>query len=344
MFLSVTYCLFPFIIADYAFYITNIIFGMLFTLEFNRILELLDVKEKKHRFIFLMIISNGMLIFQLFYLNQFKYIIGVIILFVLRREIQYRAENIERDLKFYLINYSFFVFAVGIFPLLIFYLLIYIFQDIKFINIFQKDNIKKYVIVILMFIGQNFLFFIFPSYFKGIILLFIDPPYGRNEGIYYLREWLVIRNLTLLSIITSIIIAIISTVLIINNNLKMEQKFSYLSFACIYLSTFGQRIFLILLPLAILLFISFLNQDRYDLDFIKANRILIIGLLSIVAIYFDSPLSVYYEFFPILISTHFIFLLYLRRIVFICILGGSLLILYFKSPNYPKKKEDPISI
>ena len=86
MFLSITFSLLPFNIANYSFYIMNIFLGMLFTLEFNRILVLMDVKEKMHRFLFLMIISNGMIIFQLFFLNQFKYIIGVIILFVLKRQ------------------------------------------------------------------------------------------------------------------------------------------------------------------------------------------------------------------------------------------------------------------
>jgi hypothetical protein len=66
---AISISLLPYRIAYLVWYILHYIFAVLFVLEFNKILKLLGVKEKFHRFLFLIIISNGFLIFLQFYLN-----------------------------------------------------------------------------------------------------------------------------------------------------------------------------------------------------------------------------------------------------------------------------------
>ena len=94
------------------------------------------------RFLFLIAISNGYVIYLLFLFNQTKYIIGFLFLFVLRREIQFRIENIKKDIKFYLINYGLFLLAASAAPYFFPLFLIYLFHDISKDELFKKENIK----------------------------------------------------------------------------------------------------------------------------------------------------------------------------------------------------------
>jgi len=138
MLFAISFSLMPLAIGYFILFTINIIAGVLFVREFNKVLTLLDVKRKLHRFLFLIITSNGFIILNIFLQNQPKLIVALIFFFILRREIQCRKEEIEKDLKYHLINYGLFVFAVGIAPYFIFLLLIYIFHDIKFKDLFKK--------------------------------------------------------------------------------------------------------------------------------------------------------------------------------------------------------------
>jgi len=178
LFFGITFSLFPFFIAQYIFYFTTIILGLLFIREYDEIIKLIGIEIKIHRFIFLMIISNGWFIYVQILFGQFKYIVGVILFFIIRRELQYRREEKEKDLKFYLVNYNLFAFMIAIFIPFIFLFFIYIFQEIHIADVFKKENIRKYSMILLIFAIQNFLFFIYPSYFFDIL-----PLYNRHNTV-----------------------------------------------------------------------------------------------------------------------------------------------------------------
>ena len=329
IFSAITISLVPYSFAYYGFYIINIILGMLFAREYNKILILMGVKEKIYRFLFLMIISNGMIVYGIFFQNAFKYLIGLIIFFVIRREIQNRNE--EKDYKYYFVNYGLFTFAVGLFPPFIFFLLIYVLIDIRPVDIFKSENLKKYAIVILMFAAQNFLFFIYPSYFFDFSSGYEGHNITRSYfPLFYLREWVVLNNYNFIYYISTIYMAIIALILILNNKILIEEKFAYFSFAWIIFSTYAGRSLLILFPFALLLFIPFLNQDDKRIKFFKKNKIILIGLLSVVGIYFMLPDFTIIKYYPIFQKFPFLIFLYLRWIILLCIFISTLLILYLK--------------
>ncbi|GAJ25038.1 unnamed protein product, partial [marine sediment metagenome] len=188
LFFAIIAFLFPISIGQYVFFSIILIFAIFMTIEYNKILILMEVNKKIHRFIFLIIISNGFIVYRQFVLGQFKFIMGFLLVYVIRRELQVRKQDKEKNLKFYVINYGLLLIVVAIFPFFVLLLLIYIFQDINIKNLLNKRNLQKYCIVILMFAAQNFLFFIYPSYIFSFLNLFLQ--HSSTEGValpqYYL--------------------------------------------------------------------------------------------------------------------------------------------------------------
>ena len=143
-FFAISIALYPFSIAYKIFLIFNYVCALLVLKEYDKVLVMMDVKQKIQRFTFLMIISNGIYVYDQFFANQTKYLLFLLLIFILRREIQYNMQEKIKDLKFYLINYGLFILVIGMAPYFIFIFLIYIFQDIRIKELFDKVNIKKY--------------------------------------------------------------------------------------------------------------------------------------------------------------------------------------------------------
>ena len=169
----------------------------------------MDVKKQMHRFIFLIIISNGYFIYTQFKFCQFKYLILIIFLVIIRREIQYRKEGKEKDLKYYIINYAILIYAIGVAPYFIFLVFIYLFHDIGFYELTEKVNIQKYCIILILFILENFLFVLYPSLIFEFLKSFYHPTIGRNllrmlyiEGLFDASE----RQMTILIYVFNIIL------------------------------------------------------------------------------------------------------------------------------------------
>jgi len=343
VFLSITFSLIPNkSISNHCFHIFILFLAILSVIEYNKILFLMGLDKKKHRFLFLMIVSNGMIIYNVFYLIQYKHILGLVMLFIIRREIQYRQDDRIKSLKFYLLHYGLFAFAVGTFPPSIFILLIYIFHDIPIRDLFRLDSIKKYSIVIFMFLIQNFLFFIYPSLIFDFLGGFNKHNTTQRSYIplFYLREWKGLYSTEsnqIIFMISVIYISIITIILILNKNLLLEERYAYFAFACIIFFTYAQRMFVMLLPLAILVYISFLKQKDKTIDLIKENKIITIGLLSIVGIYFMLPDFTIYKYFPVFQKPPLVILMYARYIVLLIGYVGSVLILHLKKYNFKEK-------
>ena len=89
--------------------------------------------------------------------------VGAILLFILRREIQYKKEERAKDFKYKFITYFLLGMIVSMVPYFIFLLLIFMFHDIPRGELLEKENLKTYGLVTLIFLAQNFLFFIYPG-------------------------------------------------------------------------------------------------------------------------------------------------------------------------------------
>ena len=327
--------LFPLNIAYSIFFIINYILGVLSIREFNKILIFMNVKESIHRFLFLLIISNGYFIYRQFQTNQTKYIILVIFLFIIRRELQFNIYQLEKDLKYFLINYNLFIFALAVAPNFLFLLLIIIFLDIPRNELFKKENLKKYSIVFLVFIIQNFLFIIFPNLIFDFIDGFNRPSeFHDNVELLYLRGWLDIsaRNVRYLLISSIIILFLISLILSFNNKLQIEEKFGYYALAYLFIGVHGssRKLPIVLLPLILILFVPYLNQDLKGIEFIKRNSILLIGLLSITLISFLSYYNVLYDMNPNYQESPLVILDNLKYIIVFTTMMISLIFLKYK--------------
>ncbi|MFX0138672.1 MAG: hypothetical protein ACFFDN_33830, partial [Candidatus Hodarchaeota archaeon] len=266
--MAISISLFPYNIAYFIWYGLNYIFAALLVIEFNKILKLLSIKEKIHRFLFLMVISNGFLILIQFALNQTKFFVCAILLFILRREIQYKKEEKEKDFKYKFITYFLFVMIVGMVPYFLFLLLIFIFHDIPFSEVFEKENLKTYGLVALIFIAQNFLFIIYPRLiFDYYFIIFrYYQNYQISLAFYYLtfiHKIFIIPN-TVKIIISLILLTILYEIigfLLITKKLTIQEKFSYFAISFIFLNSIAFKTLIVLFPLTLLLFIPFFHQD-----------------------------------------------------------------------------------
>jgi len=329
---------FPFTTASYIFFIINYISAILIIFEYDKILILMNVKKRTHRLMFLIIISNGYFVYCLFFWNQTKYLVFLIFLFIIRRELHLNKIEKEKNLNYYLINYGLFVFAIGMAPFFIFLLLIYIFHDINYNEIINRESIKKYSIVVLMFISQNFLFILYPSLILDFLEGINHPQRNRQAYfVFYLREWIRISsdNLKILTILFTIVLSIITIILIKNNKIKIEQKFSYFAVAYLFVGVFSYSdlLLLILFSFVLLLFVPHLNQDVKGIEFLKCNSALIMGLLSIVGIFFISHEFIIYESYPELKYGFFVIIDKLRWIFLLIIMIISLISIHLKKES-----------
>ncbi|MHA1292109.1 MAG: hypothetical protein ACTSQJ_05515 [Promethearchaeota archaeon] len=331
---GISISLFPLTIAHYIFYIINYILAVITIKEFDKILMINQLVEKKYRFLFLMIISNGWIIYRIFYLNQSKYIVAAIFFYVVRRSLEVKEEM--RDFKFYFINYNLLIFAVGTYPFIAFFVILYLLQGIRIQDYFKKKNIQKYLLMVLFFFLQNFLFLIYPNLIFDFLSSFNNFNRHGYSIIFYLRDLMLDKGLYIpyyISIISTIYLIVITIFLILKNNLPIDKKFAYLSLACIFFNTFGYlRVLVIYLPLSLLAYAQFINEDKNLTEFIK-NKILIFGIFSIIPIYFWTYAFTIFNYFPFLRQPILEWIIYLRYVFFLFIYGFCLFYLSFKEFN-----------
>jgi len=217
---------------------------------------------------------------------------------------QYRKEGKEKDLKFYFINYALLVYAIGVAPYFIFLVFIYLFHDIRFRELLEKVNIQKYCILLVIFILENFLFVLYPSLISDFMKSFYHPAQGRNllrmlwiEGLFEETR----RQVIILIYVFNAILTIITLFLTFYKKLKIEERFSFflLVFLFFGLYSFQFTLALVLFGFILLLFVPFLKQDVKGIEFIKSNKILLTGLLSIEILFFIAHDFIFYEFFPV---------------------------------------------
>jgi len=301
IFVAFTLSFLPYSIAYNVLLIYNYIWGILSNREINKILISMDVKQKMHRFMFLMIISNGFFVYNQFWFNNTKYLLMLSLLFIIRREVQFNKKGEEKDFKYYLINYILSAFVIGLAPHFIFYSIIYLFHDIPHNEIFKQENIRKYGLFIIICVIQNFFFIIYPFQILDLLHGFTVVPRQRQKlKVLYLRDWIntSIENARFLNSLSVIFTSIIAIYLTMNNKLQIQEKFGYFSITYILIGFqfYHTVTSLVFFSLVLLLYPQFLDQDKKGIEFIKNNKFLLIGIFSILGIFFIAHEFILYEF------------------------------------------------
>ncbi len=301
------------------------VFGILYLREFNKLLVVKGVSNKLNRFLFLIVISNGVIILQNFDFFQTKFITLFFILLLLRREIQYREIIKDQfDLKFVFTQLFILAFAISMFPQFAFIVIIYLFKDIsKIKDIFSISQLKIYGLFIIILAVQNFIVFVFPNLLldfltKGIgfynrvgnISDFIPSKIFESKNsfsvglfpylalIFSIKElWFTIVSLTIMVLITIFLIS--------KFKLKIEEKFAYFFLGSLFFSIYvGRTIIIILLPIILILIIyDFEKIENYRTlknygKYIKTNIYFLIGLLCVSASFLMPTLDLAYRILP----------------------------------------------
>ena len=310
-------------VSQWIFFFILLIFSVLSIIEFDKILRLKNVESKFNRFLFLIVLCNGLKIMNTFDYLQPKFIVLYLILLFVRREIEARNSNTEFRLRFCITQLTILIFALCMVPSLFFILIIYLFNNIKIKEIFSKDQLKKYFLAIVIFVGLNFMFLVYPSLISDFISRMLLKG-SKSTNIYVLTPQIIVNdqlgfpintlqilililnldiNVSILSIIIMIIIAILLALL---KNGSLEKKIGYIILFSLFFNVFTLRnIYIVLNPLlALLLVINIENIKDFRkiseyFHFIKQNFLFLLGLICISILYFLPPIYYIFRILPI---------------------------------------------
>ncbi|MFX0072856.1 MAG: hypothetical protein ACFFAO_17400 [Candidatus Hermodarchaeota archaeon] len=316
--------------------------------ELDKILVLKKVNKKNIRILFLLILS-GFFSYIQFFNNQTKIFLLLFFLIFVRREIQYK--KVDKDLKYYFINFSLFAFIIGIAPYFIIVLVIYFTHGISSIKeLFKPDKIKHYVLFLSIFILQNFLFLIYPFLFLEFIKNIIFPTNAHATGEYlfiyisdtFTKEWM--RVAPYILYIFTFILIIIVLFIISRKNINLNEKFSYFSLSYFFLGTYSWQFILaiITIPFITFLFIPYLKEKELVSKSTKNYKLALIGLICAILISFlyDNIYLNYYIYEEVNIWILKWILKNMLITLIVCLMMSSLVILKLDKDNiYLKYKE-----
>lgn len=316
----------------YVHYTFVFILAILSLLEFNKILKLLKLEQKYLRVILNTFFMFGWPIYLIFYLNQAKFIVVLSILFIIRREIQYRNLEKEKTLSYFIINYSLLAFSLSITPYLIFLGLVFVLNDIDVKKVFNKSNLSRILVFLFVLIIQNFLFLFFPH----LIIEFFEK--GLDHGlttvqvmIFWNVDGLNSEVLSSIKIISFISMGLLTLYFwLLKNNLSIEKKLGYFTLALLYLDAWkGYVLLLISLPCIYILLVPVLKQ--LNTWKIYKNIPLLIFFLSVFMILIQMTYNeTFFQYFPFLQDYPFILLVYFRWFVPILLMSLSFLYINLK--------------
>ncbi len=312
--------LFDYVPAAWIYFFILLIFACLSILEIDKILELKKVTNIFSKLLILLVVSNGLKIMQTFDFLQSKYISLYLLLLFLRREIEFRKYkgNKVKIYKFQFIQFSLLIFIVGIIPFIAFIIPLYIFNNIKIKEFFNKLQLQKYCILIIAFLVQNFMFIIFPSlifdFLSGLSIGDFTARYLTPQDIIDWRDkmsfppnsisaFIIAFNINVkfwvVGLISQIFLGVIVLVLILNKKINIEEKFAYyFLFTCFFnVYFYVQNAFIVFLPIITLLYIN-LKSDKNIIDYTKKNYHFLIGLIAISILYFMPPIYYIYIVIP----------------------------------------------
>lgn len=225
-------------------------------------------------------------------------------------------------------------------------------------DLLKKPNILRLGLIIGIFFAQNFLFLVYPHLI--IEYASIGVNYGIGGGgyipwyctensepvrLFYLEEFICI-NVLLSPILRYILLtlSIIATViLILKKKLSLDQKFSLFCICYIFLENYRRYDSLpIFLPFILLLYVPFLKQEENFSDFIKKNKLLLLGFIPIIGFYF-IPKNTYkyhiiFDIFPVSEEYPFVIFVNFRWIILLLMMVLFLLLLYLQEIKNRKIK------
>lgn len=351
--------LLPIKTAHWVYLFITLILSYLLIINFDQILKMKNIERKLHRLFFLLAISNGLRYVQLFDYLTSKMWTAFFLIYFLRREIEYRELNKEREsFKFKFTQWMILIFSIGITPQFFFLIILYLFYNVKFKEIFTRKQIQIYILMILVFFIQNFMFIIIFLVSPESILFFFGGSWRGRHTIYnpnltyeYLVENRVRLPVDTLShifhvlslyfdlssfnfdlLFPSLILMSITTILIhLKTNLKIEEKFGLFSlFSLFFYTLIAPRYYIVLLPLIEILFIKEIEDRENFMEYVKTNFLIILGLFCIILLYFMPEIHYLARVIPFLYNIP-IALLLIRSTVIYIVLAVVVLRIYKKN-------------
>ncbi|MHA1253380.1 MAG: hypothetical protein ACTSRP_25610 [Candidatus Helarchaeota archaeon] len=296
--------------------------GILSIFEYDRILVYLNLEKKTHRAFLNTLSFTGALIYGIFYMNQAKLIVVLTFLFILRRELEFRLKNKNKNIKFYIINFSLLIFALSIMPYLIFFAIIYILNDIDINELFKISSIKIYFLFVIIFIIQNFIFLIYPNLIFDFLFKGMQFQTSRNF-LLILKEWpLTESTMIIIKYICLILLTIFTFLLyIFKNNLFLEEKFGYLSIIYLFVNPWkGYSSLILLIPLILITLIPYIKKINIKEIYKDLNLFLVI----IAILYLELSVTynqTFFKYLPFTKNPPYIYLLYLRWTIGVLFFG-----------------------
>ncbi len=330
---------------DVAYIIYSVFCGIVtffIILEIEKILKLLNINTKIMKMIIAGIIFSGWGNVLLVVAGQKEALLIFTLLFVVRRELAYPKE--KKNWKYYLLNNSLFLFTIGTAPYMVFFFIITLFYDIKISELFRKDNVKNYLIIVISFLIQNCLFLIYPNlifdYFTQSVEftelnqwkfhMFIDlfPIYGPG-----LVE--IFNSLYYPFLITDFIACLLIT--FYPTNRALYERFGIFSTIHIFLDVFkGWYEWVMLIPVMALLILKYIKEKDKFFDNIKTNLIPVCALVMLLIFKHNNPyISFFFHNFPFLQIGILFYIVSVRCIIII----GAFAIFFILSDIKAKKNK-----
>lgn len=313
VFFFLFYGFLPLFYAHWLNMILNFVFYSLLMIEADKLLKFANLNKFLHRLIILIVCFNGWHIYMNFFYNTFKPFVAFVIIFLLRREIQFNQEDRKKSLFYYFINYYLFFLILCISPYLVYFFIIFFFYDIPLKDLFKKKYLGRYIMLLIVLISQNYLFLIYPNLIEGFLsgLLFPSESLGEPYFFYlFLPTFVSISMRTTLTLIIVIFLLIMAIIITIMPKLNLQQKFSYYALFHFTFSPFRNYYFLaLLLPLVMIIYIPFLKENDNFFTFIKKNILIVIGCCAI-AIYL-----LYIDYFSGIFAASLVFIFVMSLIL-----------------------------
>jgi hypothetical protein len=326
----------PPFLAWYIHYIFVYFLAFLSLLQLNKILLHLEVKNKSKRALINSLFMFGWPLYIIFYLNQAKFIVILSFLFVVRRELEYKRLNKEKNYLFFVINYSLLIFSLSIAPYLFFLVLIYVLHDINYKEILKKENLRKILMFVSIFLVQNFLFLVYPN----LIFDFVEKGFNFQSGsIDVMIFWDIPINLgatpmTILRICCMISMLLLTLYFwIFKNNLTLESKFGYFAIALLYLNVWkGYDMLIFGFPYIYLLLIPSLKKVD-DLRIYKSRSLFLFYIAAFIILIQMTYNETFFKYFPFLHTFPLNYIVYFRWLIPILLMTFCVLILRLKKFN-----------
>lgn len=350
---SIISFLFDFHTSEWIFFVILLIFGIYSIILFDKILVLKGWENKFIRFLCLIVISNGHKIFLQFDGLNVKIITLCFLLLLIKREIEHRNKNNSKEfhLKFLFIQFTILSLIIAVIPYAFFIIPIYLLNGVKINELFDKEQLKKYILFGIIIISQNFMFLINPNmlfqFFTGIMFTTSNAEISSILSCLY-----IIFNLQyniVLPILSFSLMTFFTLYAIFKNDSTIEFKFGiYFLFSIFFSIYIRPSQFIAIIPLILILFVDVVNNDIKEIKdykkvrnytlFIKENYLFLLVLICLTLMLFFPGYQFIYRIIPFIqiIPVQIIILYYT---ILNAILLIDLIILLSKNQNYYVKHE-----